>query len=267
VSALRSSLSALLVCAIALTAAALPMSVFVVHCEPTKANPVMWIELVDLVAQADAYNVPLSIDFTPQWASMILDDPSKIALVEDWIVAGHEIGCHHHGYWGTKARGSTWDGYTNTLQGELDPSDRSRYLGTMDGYMALLNALPGERRSGCMGGSEPGDYIDYPCQLEYSTAGHSLDDVVTTPVALVRNDCPIVEIGHGLIVSQERDALRNLYTATANDAVFGVNGHVYNFAEFPAPFIEWFSYLYSLDAAGEFRGTVSEVIDRWQAND
>jgi len=249
--------------AVPLVGAALPQSVFVVHCEPTNANELMWQELVTLVETADSFDVPLTIYFTPQWAGMILDDPQKLSAVEEWIEAGHEVGCHHHGYWGTKERASTWDGYTNTPLEGLDPADRSRYVGTMDELMSLLNALPGERRSGCMGGSENDDAIDHPCQIEYSTRGHALDDVVTAPVSLVRNGCDIIEIGHGLIASQPRGALQELYSSTSSDVVFGVVGHVYNFAEMPAQFIEWFRFLYEQDEAGAFRSTVSGLLDAW----
>ncbi|MBN1859712.1 hypothetical protein JW848_11010 [Candidatus Bipolaricaulota bacterium] len=261
---LRALLAVLVICLITLFAAGMPTSVFVVHCEPTRANPLMWLQLVDLVAQADAYNVPLSIDFTPQWASMILEDAAKIEAIRNWIAAGHEVGCHHHGYWGTKERGSTWDGYTNTSIGELDPADQAHFLGTMDVYMSLLNSLPGERLSGCMAGSHAGDDIDYPCQLRYATIGYSLDHVATTPTEIVRNGCDVVEIGHGLIASQDQAALRALYETTSDDATFGVNGHVYNFAALPQAFIEWFRYLHALDPAGNARGTVSSVLEEWE---
>lgn len=243
--------------------AAVPVSVFVVHCEPTKANPIMWLELVDLVSLADAYAVSLSIDFTPQWAAMILDDTAKLETVQSWIDDGHEIGCHHHGYWGTKEHGSTWDGYTNTPVSELDLADRAQYLGTMADFMALLNALPGERRSGCLGCSVEGDEIDYPCQLEYSTQGHALEDALAVPELIDRNGCQILEIGHALIASQERGALQDLYINTDDVCVFGVNGHVYNYADFSLQFEVWFAYLASLDATGARRGTVSEVLDGW----
>jgi len=227
----------------------------------------MWNELAKLVALADVYVMPLSIDFTPQWAGMILDDPDKVSTVEEWIANGHEVGCHHHGYWGTKERGSTWDGYTNTPLDDLDPSDRSQFLGTMEEFMTLLNALPGERRSGCMGSAAFADAVDYPCQLEYSTQGYALDDVAVAPETLLRNECQVVEIGHGLIASQDRGALQTLYQSTSDDVVFGVNGHVYNFAASPMQFNKWFRFLHDIDESGTSRGTVSEILDAWPAID
>ena len=64
----------LVLSAIPLTAIALPMSVFVVHCAPTRADSLLWNELVKLVALADVYRVPLSIGFTPQLAGILLHD-------------------------------------------------------------------------------------------------------------------------------------------------------------------------------------------------
>jgi len=248
---------------VALPAVALPPSVFVVHCEPTRANPVMWAALTDLVALAEGYRIPLSIDFTAQWASMILKDEAKVHAVETWLAAGHEIGCHHHGYWATKERNSTWDGYTNTPLSDVDPQDRARFLGTMDDYMAILNALPGERTSGCFGGSAAADAVDHPCRIVYSTRGQALEDAVSQPVTEIVGDCTIREIGHALLVSQEKDALNDLYLTTADEYVFGVVGHAYNFADFPEAFEAWFAFLNSVDPCGETRTTVSELIANW----
>jgi len=241
----------------------LPTSVFVVHCEPTNANPAMWASLVDLVALADRYEIPLSIDFTAQWAEMILADAAKVSALALWIEAGHEIACHHHAYWSTLGRAAQWDGYTNTATDEILPQDQSKYRGTMDDYLALLEALPGERRSGCLGGTDERDGVDWPCSIVYATSGHALDDAVSTPTACTLGGCDVLEIGHVLIAGAGRGALRALYEATAPDAIFGVVGHVYNYAELPVAFEEWFAFLAALDAEGARRGTVSGVLDGW----
>ena len=242
--------------------AAAPISVFVVHCEPTNARPEMWLELVDLVALADANGVPLTILFTAQWAEMILSDAAKVAALESWLAAGHEIGCHHHAYWAVKDRASSWDGYTNTPKDDLEPTDRAQYRGTMDDYMALLSALPGERRTGCLGLDER-DEVDWLCQLEYSTAGYALDDGIGAPRSLERNGCPVLEIGHGLLPGERRGAWQDAYRACVEGEILGVNAHVYNFAEFPAIFDVWFSFLHAEDPSGESRLTVAELLDSW----
>ena len=238
-----------------------PTSVFVVHCEPTNADPVHWAALVDLVALADRNGVALSIDFTAQWAEMILADEGKTAAVGGWLDDGHEIGCHHHPYWTLLERPATWDGYTSTAIDEILPEHRVDYRGAMDDYMTLLDALPGERRSGCLGLSDPRDEADGLCSLVYSTAGHAVEDAVSGPVERTIGGCAVTEIGHALLVVAERGALRALYEETSEDAIFGVIGHVYNYIEFPLAFEGWFEFLQARDPAGELRGTVSAVLD------
>lgn len=245
----------------------LPASVFVVHCEPTNANQHMWIKLVELVDLADSYHVPLSIDFPAQWAEMVLDDHFKQKVVEGWLENGHEIGGHHHAYWATKERSYTWDGYTNTPTKEIDPKDQKNYLGTMDDYMELLNALPGERTSGAMGTTgSPQDKQDWPCQLLYGTTGYALEDAVSQPQETTIGNCRITQIGHTLIVPQEGGALAELYANTVPDSIFGVVGHVFNYDEFPTAFEEWFKFLHEQDPSGERRSTVTALLEDWDAN-
>ena len=251
--------AALILGAVPILAGAIPDSVFVIHCEPTKAHEIFWLELVDLVSLADQYTVPLTMMFTAQWAEMILADAGKVEALEQWLSAGHEIACHHHGYWGTKDRGSTWDGYTNSPLDALDESDRGRFLGTMEDYMAVLNQLPGERLSGCLG-TDAEDEVDWLCELRYATSGYSLEDAIAVPVEETVNGCDRRAIGHGLLVGQPRGAMEAAYLACDPDSVFGANAHVYNYAEFAAPFEIWFRFLHELDPEGEYRHTVSGLL-------
>jgi len=237
------------------------MSVFVVHCEPTNANEVLWSELAELVALADRHAVPLTIDFTAQWAEMILADVAKVKALEDWLATGHEIACHHHPYWTLMGRGATWDGYTNTPSDEILLQDRAQYRGTMDDYLALLDALPGERRSGCFGLTDERDQIDWPERFVYSTAGHALEDAISVPEERMIGECDVLEIGHALIIEPPRGALVNLYQATDPDQVFGVVGHAYNYEAFPLVFEQWFRFLAEKDSEGTRRTTVSRLLD------
>ncbi len=240
------------------------MSVFVVHCEPTNANEMLWSELVDLVALADRYAIPLSIDFTAQWAAMILGNDGKLSALEAWLEAGHEIGCHHHPYWATKDRQARWDGYTNTPFDEILPEDQAAHVGTMDDYMALLAALPGDRRSGCLGSDDARDLEDWPCELLYSTRGQSVADAVSQPAERAFGKCEVLEIGHALITSAKRAELRAAFESTASDQIFGVVGHVYNYRDFPIVFDQWFALLHSLDPNGERRRTVSDLLHEYR---
>jgi hypothetical protein len=239
-------------------AEASPVSCFVIHCEPTNATAAMFLDLVDLVALADECLIPLTIDFTAQWAEMILADEEKVGLLGAWIESGHEFACHHHSYWATLDRGAQWDGYTDTPFCEIAPTLQDRYRGTMDDYMALLTALPGERTSACMGLEDEADLIDWPEALRYGTSGHTVEDCVSEPFVVDYAGTRTWQITHGLIL-QGPGALEGLHEATSEDVVFAVVGHVYNFAEDRRPFE--FRFLRALDPAGTRRRTVTEAIE------
>jgi len=239
-----------------------PISCFVVHCEPTNASEPMFLELIDLVALADEFSVPLTIDFTAQWAEMILADESKMAAVSAWIDSGHEIGGHHHAYWATLERNAQWDGYTNTPVSELLPIYQDRYLGTMDDYMALLSALPGERMTACMGQDDERDLDDWPASLRYSTTGNFLEHCVSTPELVSFPSGDAWHISHGLIL-QAPGALVDLYEETNTDQFFCVVGHVYNYQESARPFEIWFRYLSVGDPDASRRRTVADAIEDW----
>jgi len=243
----------------------LPISCFVVHCEPTNATEGMFESLVDLVAVADEFSVPLTIYVTAQWAAMILEDDAKLQRVEAWLRTGHEIGGHHHAYWATLTRNAQWDGYTNTAASDLLPADRARYLGSMDDYMTLLTALPGERTSACMGLDDGLDVIDWPDALSYGTKGHTLDDCVSQPTQVDRDGTEVWLIYHGAILQTPGD-LPNLYESTEGE-LFTVVGHVYNFVENRSAFSFWFRYLHGKDPEGAARRTVTEAIEEWIADD
>jgi len=243
-----------------------PVSCFVVHCEPTNAAEGMFHALTELVSLADECAIPLTIDFTAQWAEMILADEEKLAAVAAWIEAGHEVGGHHHAYWATLERGATWDGYTNTPASDIRPEDRPRLRGTMDDYMGLLLALPGERTSACMGLDDALDQIDWPEGLSYGTSGHALEHCVSRPARMDCGGTDVWVISHGLIL-QLPGALANLYAATDEKAVFAVVGHVYNFAEDRRSFESWFRFLNGRDPTGVRRRTVTGAIEEWMASD
>jgi hypothetical protein len=244
---------------------ALPLSCFVVHCEPTNANEAMFRELIDLVALADEWGIPLSIDFTAQWAEMVLADDEKVSALQSWLDVGHEIACHHHSYWATLDRGAQWDGYTNTPLAEILPSMQDLYRGTMDDYMGLLTALPGERTSACMGLGDENDLIDWPEELPYSTSGHTLEDCVSEPFVVDYAGADAWQITHGLIL-QDPGALSQLYESTPPEKVFAVVGHVYNFQEGRRPFEFWFRYLHGGDPDGARRRTVAALMEEWVSN-
>jgi len=243
---------------------AVPVSCFVVHAEPTQVDEVAFASLVDLVSLADDHHVPLTILFTAQWAGFILADPAKVATVQTFMTHGHEIGAHHHAYWGTLDHAAVWDGYTNTPLERLAAPDRLRFRGTMVEYWELVSSLPGTRETACMGLGEE-DAVDWICDLHYSTFGHTSSDAVSEPTAITVNGCDALQIRHALLVEPAPGELAALYAGTADDVLFAVVAHVSDYAERPAVVARWFDVLAAQDAAGARRATAAAAVQAWRA--
>jgi len=247
---------------LALPASAVPVSCFVVHAEPTGVNAATFQSLAALVATADRCGVPLTLLLTAQWAEFILADPERVDAIETWIAAGHEVGAHHHAYWATQGRAAVWDGYTNVPLADLMPSDRRALRGTMDAFWSLLAALPGERRTACLGlGAD--DAADWLCTVPYSISGHALADAVSLPTPIVVNGCAAVEVCHALLSPTTHAALATALAAADDDAVFAVVLHVTDFADRPATVTDWFAVLAAHDPEGARRMTVSGALSSW----
>ncbi len=73
---------------------------------------------------------------------------------------------------------------------------------------------------------------EWPCRVVYSTAGHAVEDAVSRLTERRIGECTVLEIGH-----------------------------VYNYAEFPRAFEEWFAFLHAADPVGIDRKTVSRVLE------
>ena len=238
-----------------------PYAVFVVHCEPKNADPASFLQLRDMVVKADQHQVKLTIDFTPQWAEMILEHPVFSDLVTNWHEAGHELGAHHHPYWVSKTRGTNWDGYTNTPQENLLGSDGENYLGDMDDYLALLNELPGTRTSGTLGLGEPPDAIDWPQDLLYSAAGHAFEDIVSRPQKVEYAGHVVWQMKHGLLSNGLPEQVENAYAAAVPGDIVAVVTHVSNYEDFPQAVENYFAFLGSQDPSGNTLVTVTEAMN------
>jgi hypothetical protein len=236
-----------------------PVSVFVVHCEPSNANQYYYLKLIELVDLADQYSVKLTILLTSQWAQMIVTDPLKVDSLESWVSSGHEIGCHHHPYWATQTVGASWDGYTNTPYGDILPEYQPFYLGDMTDYWLPFDQFDVTIQTGCFGMAEE-DEIDWISWLVYSTHGNALEHVVSQPTLMDYAGNQPHEIGHGHLQSLTTGVLETTYVQTGNDYIVGVVTHVYNFDEEPEPVEDWFQFLHGRDSQGTHRKTVSDAI-------
>ncbi|MEW5827007.1 MAG: hypothetical protein AB1778_09280 [Candidatus Bipolaricaulota bacterium] len=259
---MKTALACLALLAAAVSAAAAPVSCFVVHAEPTGVDAAAFAELAALVALADGYVVPLTLLLTAQWADLILADPQRIAAVALWVASGHEIGVHHHAYWATQDRGAQWDGYTNVPVSDLAPSSRRNFLGTMDDFWAALTSLPGERRTGCLGlGGE--DEVDWICGLSISISGHEVADAVSRPTAVTIHGCAATQVYHALLSPASQAALAQAFATAGDDALFAVVLHVTDAARYPDLVTDWFDLVTSADPEGLRRMTVRDAVSLW----
>lgn len=242
-----------------------PYAVFVVHCEPGNADPNSFLQLRDMVVAADQHQVKLTIDFTPPWAEMILGHEGFLASVTQWDDAGHEIGVHHHPYWISETRGTHWDGYTNTAQSEISPSNPTDYLGNMDDYLDLLNQLPGTRTSGTLGINYGQDALDWPPDLLYSAEGHEFSDIVGQPEMVEYAGHVVWQMSHGLFWNATPDQLHGAYDGVVPGDIVAVVTHVSNYEESPQNALavhNYFSFLGARDPSGNSLVTVTQAMNR-----
>ncbi|MEW6195165.1 MAG: hypothetical protein AB1521_08425 [Bacteroidota bacterium] len=170
---------------------------------------------------ADTEGIPLTIEFTPQWAEYIASDQFKLSLLKEWQKKGHEIGAHHHGI----EVGAGWDGFTNHTQNEITFPDM--YRGDMNDFISIINSIKGDSLITTAG---IGDTVDLHPQFRFWTYGHTLDDAVSNPELfniLGNNYWRITYCFVGDTATVK--ALINKYRNTAGYCLFGMVTHVFNF--------------------------------------
>jgi len=190
-----------LFCCARLATAQTPETFFTIHCEPNDSH--LFDKLVLLVNIANRQQVPLTIEFTPQWVDSIMRVPSRVQLVRAWQQQGHEIGAHHHGVYHLN-----WDRYTNypvstiTAQGK-NPAD---LLGDMNGYRAFLEKIGGDSLMLTMGGpgeSDPDQSKDWHQGFIYRTGGgRQAPDAFSSPSIISYGPYRVCQINYFFIDTQ-----------------------------------------------------------------
>ncbi len=215
-----------------------------------------WSALVDLVALADTYDVSLTLEFNPQWATYILEDSEKLTLVRSWEAKGHEIGVHHHG-----PHHGSWNGYTN----EVEYIDNPQYIGAIDDMMELLNQLPisGKIVTGGISTDEDKDF-DWPDGILYNIDGgmNGVDDLLSSPTQDTFAGNEVISLTHaqyatdGKIAVSLQDIDKALGRADDGE-VLGIIFHEKNYAEHPEDIEELFQLFQENNVEVE---TVSEIL-------
>lgn len=210
-----------------------PDIIQVIHCEPHNAH--LLPDLVNLVAMADSFSIPLTIQLTPQWAQEMLASPEMIDSVRAWQARGHEIGAHHHGV----EAGGGWDGYT-----DHPPEDfpiPQKYQGDMTEFLRLLNEVAGDS---LVLSATIADSADWPQGIPFRTQGHNILDAISRPFEEILHGQTVWTLGMGTVTHAPRvDSLIQYFpNATDNDIVTAV-AHVYNYVENTEYLKDWFGFI------------------------
>lgn len=222
-----------------------------IHMEPgsnpsTTAYPELhWSDLVSLIALADEYDVKLSLVFNPQWATYILDDEEKLAVLRSWEAAGHEIGLHHHG-----PHHGSWNGYTD----QEEYKDDLKYIGSVEDMMNLLNQLPasGQILVAGIGGEEDVDF-DWPDGVIYETDGGAdgAADILSNPTKNVYNGHRVISLRHAQYqvgkMSLSLKEIASYLEEQQSEEYMGIIFHEKNYAENPAKIEQLFQLFQDYD--------------------
>ena len=103
--------------------------------------------LKQMVAQADAASIKLTLMFSAPWTDFLLDSshPERAAEFARWKQAGHEIAAHHH-----SLSHKNWDGYTSLSASDPQVTTQNeRYLENMRAFVEKMLALDPGIHSGC----------------------------------------------------------------------------------------------------------------------
>jgi hypothetical protein len=212
-----------------------PGTFVAVHLEPTHVG--YYNALVGMVALADSFRAPLTLEFNPQWADTIMANPALLAQVRGWQKKGHEIAAHHHAV--TYGAGG-WDGYTNRPPSEYPVA--VKYRGNMQDFFVHLSRLAGDSLllTGCI--TDPDS--DWPAGIPYRTEGHNVSECLSRPAAGTFNGQAVSTLGFGLINTKLRvDSAKALFNTAGPKDVIGVVLHEKDFADNPDNLRQWLQFL------------------------
>ncbi len=230
--------------------ATLPRAYFAVHCEPTTANEVIWGALENLIAAAQARRIKITIEFTPQWADMILGDRNKLETMRAWKALGHEIAAHHHHL----DYGPGWDGFSNDPEAQRKP----RYRGDMADYLQLMNALAAPGVIHSLGNPEDSDW---PVGVPFRTRGFASPEAISVPTFKRINGQGVWRLGYGALVNpQKLPELKALYPTAGAEEIFGVVTHAFNYQRTPDLIEDWFDFIADQDPSGARNRTTAEIL-------
>lgn len=214
-----------------------------------------WPALVQLVAAADDDGHRLNLLLNPQWATYILADNTRLALLRAWEANGHEIGLHHHG-----PHMGAWDGYTD--QGDFfnDPE----FIGKIKNMMDLMKRLPASGTIRVAGIPDIDADLEYPAGILYDVDGgwNGVIDLVSSPSKISWNNHVMTHLSHarygkstvGINVSLEE--IEQAIDSVSEGEIIGIVFHSFEYADNPEIFNILFAFL---SAQGVQTKTIPEI--------
>lgn len=255
-----------------------------IHCDPDFADETHFNFLQIMIDSCDARDIPLTLQFTPQWADLILNDPEKLDSLRAWQQRGHEVSSHHHGIYHCY-----YDGYTNypldsvvTNQQELGqncPIDTT-ITSAMLPFWNQIDSLAGPYPFKTWSASDENPAIDMYPDVPYRTDGgrESADQAFSSVYTAQHGPTTIGNTTYGpyntcsidyyfiddtASVNEVQDLYNDSLSFSGQYSTVGVVTHVFDFKEAsimlpPSQnfFYRWINFI-------EDRGnkTVSEILD------
>jgi len=233
-----------------------------IHCDPHFASDDDWSALVDLVAAAEAHHQKLTIQFNPQWATVLANNSESSELIQEWVTYGHEIGAHHH----VTNHSGAWDGYTNESEEELpDPQPWPGYQGDMADFLVAIDALLPEGVSVKTVSTKD---FDFPIGVDFQTGGSDStphpSDATSQPTAKELFGETIYNLNHAALIaggSWQLLGMMNAFDAAPSDVVFGAAVHPHDYyPENHGPLDAWFAFIESRDPTGSSSQTAGAIL-------
>jgi len=162
----------------------IPHYFIALHLDPVRVNSLdssrmtsRYDRTVEMVQYATDHKIRLSLMFAAPLAQYISQSQGRMDKLEEWKLAGHEIGMHHHDIY----HKTDWDGYTEFSMeeihrarralGEFPPGPRDNpehYIGPLSEFMDIMHEINPDMDSGVA--NELNDKRSMPNELLYSAA-------------------------------------------------------------------------------------------------
>lgn len=225
-----------------------------IHCDPQP--PLLWPILTQMVDSADAYGVPLTIEFSPPWVNLILSNSTFRDTVDAWRLRGHEIAGHHHGIYHC-----SWDSLTNyppdsiiANQPTTPLCDSGAFKSGMQPFYDSLNVLASDSAILTWASSDSFPAVDFMLGVPYRTDGgrevpwDAFSNVAPEVLDQTLGYGPynVCDVGHCFVDSLWKvDSIVNTYFNFGFSSQFDVvsiNTHVFNVNSQPDFFPAWLAF-------------------------